>query len=153
MNSHHNTNIYIVDNQVFKTNINSLYTNITIVYSTRTNITNVHMSSEYSADYSIDNGISNVHVSSAHICDYMTTTNLVYTTLTKIHSSRIRTINVDHPCMTTAKKNPACVAKQLSNNPLRSQAFCLDKIGNLETYQLPFLSINVRGFRNKLTNP
>ena len=145
MNSHHNTNIYIVDNQVFKTNINSLYTNITIVYSPRTNITNVHMSSEYSADYSIDNGISNVHVSSAHICDYMTTTNLVYTTLTKIHSSRIRTINV--------KTKTACVAKQLSNNPLRSQAFCLDKIGNLETYQLSFLSINVRGRRNKLTNP
>ena len=47
---------------------------------------------------------TNVHVSSAHICDYMTTTNLVYTTLTKIHSSRIRTINV--------KTKTACVAKQ-----------------------------------------
>ena len=53
MNSYHYTNVYIVGNEVLKTNINSPYTNITNVHVPSINNTNV---------YSPYNSIKNVHV-------------------------------------------------------------------------------------------
>ena len=101
------------------------------------------MSSLYTADYSINNSISNIDVSSANISEYITNINLVYTTLTKRHAPRTRTININHPCITTGKTKTPFVANTISYNTLSSQEPCLAKSGNLKKIKLSFLSINV----------